>query len=213
MKRMKMKWLVLALALVASASCKKELMHLATHFEKSKIASSPDHPGYQRFVIEKGQQYADNTEKYLVLVNTKELDFDVVFDSSAIYTTASPSNQDDINKLYRFADNNANDHHRFSARFGWAWNPGQNKLNLFGYIYNNGVEQNKLLGAVPLNTPAHCAIAVDGNKYVFVLNGQRTEMRRASTTATGEGYKLFPFFGGTETAPHTIDIDIKELPA
>ncbi|MEO5783498.1 MAG: hypothetical protein ABIQ07_09520 [Ginsengibacter sp.] len=33
---------------------------------------------------------------------------------------------------------------------------------------------------------------------------------RTSTTAKAIGYKLYPYFGGDETAPHEIDIWIKE---
>jgi len=36
-------------------------------------------------------------------------------------------------------------------------------------------------------------------------------MSRASSTATAVGYKLYPYFGGDEAAPHDINIWIKEL--
>jgi hypothetical protein len=36
-------------------------------------------------------------------------------------------------------------------------------------------------------------------------------MTRESKTEKAEGYKLFPYFGGDETAPHNISIWIKEL--
>jgi hypothetical protein len=34
---------------------------------------------------------------------------------------------------------------------------------------------------------------------------------RTSTTIKAEGYKLYPYFGGYECAPQTINIFIKEL--
>jgi len=36
-------------------------------------------------------------------------------------------------------------------------------------------------------------------------------MSRASTTTEAEGYKLFPYFGGDESAPHTISIWMQEF--
>ncbi|HVX50367.1 MAG TPA: hypothetical protein VHB48_09420, partial [Chitinophagaceae bacterium] len=98
---------------------------------------------------------------------------------------------------------------KFSARFGWNWK--NNALWLYGYIYNNGVMHYKTLGNIPIGKPADCTIIVDSNRYKFVLNGKTTVMPRASTTPAAIGYKLFPYFGGTEAAPHKITIAIKEL--
>jgi hypothetical protein len=52
---------------------------------------------------------------------------------------------------------------------------------------------------------------VDGNKYVFTVNGNPVNIPRSSTTTTGRGYKLYPYFGGDELAPHNVTIKIKEL--
>ena len=48
-----------------------------------------------------------------------------------------------------------------------------------------------------------------GDKYVFELDGVKTMMPRGSNTPTAEGYLLFPYFGGDETAPHDIVIWMK----
>ncbi len=84
-------------------------------------------------------------------------------------------------------------------------------LHLFGYIYNNGVRSSKELGKVAIGTENSCSIRVSDSSYVFTLNGNSQTMRRASKTVKAEGYKLFPYFGGDELAPHTIRIWIKEL--
>jgi hypothetical protein len=36
-------------------------------------------------------------------------------------------------------------------------------------------------------------------------------MPRSSITAKASGYLLFPYFGGDETAPHDMGIEIKDL--
>jgi hypothetical protein len=133
--------------------------------------------------------------------------FTVKFDSTAIYTTVDPANQGDINKLYGFADNKGH-HHQFSARFGWRWY--NNALNLMAYYYNNGVVEWKDLGNVEIGKEQACAINVFADHYDFVLNGKTTQAPRKSAGTEAEGYQLYPFFGGTENAPHDIKILIRD---
>jgi hypothetical protein len=42
------------------------------------------------------------------------------------------------------------------------------------------------------------------------VNDKTTAMPRTSKAAVAKGYKLFPYFGGDETAPHDINIWVKE---
>jgi hypothetical protein len=161
---------------------------------------------FEKYTIFKGQQYCDKNP--YELVNYQQLSFIAKFDSSAIYQTIKPLNQHDINKLYGFGDNNA-PHHVFSARFGWRWK--DNALSLFAYIYNNSIMREKQLGTISIGSENKCSIKVDKDTYVFTLNGKETIMPRESTTATAQGRKLYPYFGGDEVAPHNIYIWIKEL--
>ena len=66
------------------------------------------------------------------------------------------------------------------------------------------------MGGVTLNEAHDCAILVNGSQYNFVLDGDTTSVARTSQTATATGYKLLPYFGGDEVAPHNITIQIKE---
>jgi hypothetical protein len=161
-------------------------------------------PAFVDYLIKKGEQSC-NSNPYQP-VNISELKFMVKFDSSAIYQTVDPDNQVDINKLYGFSDNNAL-HHQFSARFGWRWR--NNELQVFGYIYNNGTMSFKQIGTAKIGEENNCSIKVASNKYIFTLNESSIEMPRASTTGTAIGYQLYPFFGGTEMAPHDVHIWIK----
>ena len=161
---------------------------------------------FTKFTIAKGKQFCDNN--IYVTTSYAELKFLAKFDSSAIYTTIDAGRQNDINKLYGFSDNNTT-HHQFSARFGWRWS--NNALRLFGYIYNDGLNEFKDLGTVALGTENVCAIKVTPTAYHFLLNGKTDSLPRTSTTIKAEGYKLYPYFGGNESAPHTINIFIKEF--
>src|SRR5687767_9212183 len=102
-------------ALLFLNSCNKAIDNLI-----EKQLTSPQKTGeFILYTIKKGEHYAGNN--VYRPVELSELKFVVRFDSSAIYKTNSEVNQYDINKLYGFSDNNQ-DHHQFSARFGWSWN-------------------------------------------------------------------------------------------
>jgi len=158
------------------------------------------------YIIRKGNHECD--QHGYSAVQYTEQKFKVLFDSSAIYKALTPGNQYDIHKLYGFSDNDA-DHHTFSARFGWRWE--NNALRLFTYVYNNRVLSKKEIMILKIDTIYDCSIAVSKEQYLFTVNDISVSMPRLSTTATGNGYKLYPYFGGDETAPHDIRIWIKEL--
>ena len=160
---------------------------------------------FTKYTIRQGQNYCDGNN--FVSTSYSELNFIAKFDSTAIYSNVNPYNQLDINKLYGFADNNST-HQQFSARFGWRWS--DNALRLFGYVYNDGIRSSKELGIVSIGAENNCSIKVNPKTYVFSLNGKVDSLPRTSTTAKAIGYKLYPYFGGDETAPHNIYIWIKE---
>ena len=185
-------------------SCQKETDTIVSSLPNKN--SSVKTVEFVKYTIPKGAQYAEQST-YLPS-NYQQLSFVVRFDSSAIYQTQNPSNQSDINKLFGFSDNNAQ-HHEYSARFGWRWS--DQALRLFAYVYNKGIMTFKELGTIEIGADINCSIKVKTGSYVFTLNGRETVMPREATTATGEGYKLFPYFGGDELAPQAISIWIKEL--
>lgn len=162
--------------------------------------------GKRLHVIPQGSHYCDGN--IYTSINLSKLNFKVKFDSSAIYQTASPSIQVDINKLYGFSDNN-NLHHNYSARFGWRWR--NNELQIFTYIYNAGIVSYQRIGTAQIGVEETYSIEVANNSYIFSFQEQTTIMPRESTTTTAIGYKLYPYFGGNETAPHNIKIWIEEF--
>jgi hypothetical protein len=161
--------------------------------------------GFIQYNIVQGQHSSDKSTFKSVELTT--LDFIVKFDITAIYQSKTGENQYDINKLYGFSDNNS-DHHQFSARIGWGWNDGA--LRLYAYVYNEGKMTSKELAAIPIGAEVTCSIKVEGNQYVFTVNGKTGNMPRLSKTPTAQGYMLYPYFGGDETAPHDVHVWIKE---
>ena len=161
---------------------------------------------FTKYTINAGEHFC--SDNIFIATSLIELKFKVKFDSSAIYTSTDPSNQDDINKLYGFSDNNTT-HHQYSARFGWRWS--NNALRLFGYVYNNGVRDSKELGIVAIGKEIDCAIKVTSTAYQFSLNDKIDSLPRKSATVKAEGYKLYPYFCGYEVAPNKVTILIKDL--
>jgi hypothetical protein len=136
------------------------------------------------------------------------LRFQALFDSSCVYKSKIPENQGDINKLYGFSDCSSQ-HQSNSARFGWNWREGA--LRIYAYIYVNGTRQEKELGIAELNEPTSFRIDIRDNSYVFTFQGIETVMPRHCSGGVGIAYKLFPYFGGDEPAPHDMQIKIRNL--
>ncbi len=135
------------------------------------------------------------------------MNFAVKFDNSAIYQTTLPDNQYDINKLWGFSE--GFDHQYNSARIGWGWSDGA--LRLYAYSYNRGVRQSQEISIVPIGSEINCSIKLSGSTYLFTVNGVTVTQPRGTSNSTASGYQLYPYFGGDETAPHTITILLRSL--
>jgi len=160
---------------------------------------------FEKYTIPEGEHYADKQRK----IETSNYRFQVHFDNSAIYTLPDVD-QHDINKLTGFSDNRSH-HQRFSARFGWRYS--DNALRLFAYVYNNSNWIEQELSEIEINQTYTCGIKVKGDYYIFYIEELQIEvmMPRAATTDNAIGYKLYPYFGGNNVAPHDIKIWLKYL--
>ena len=161
---------------------------------------------YITYTIKTGSHEVENNVNSLYSSNSMR--FQAIFDSSCIYKTVIPENQNDINKLMGFSDCSS-PHQSNSARFGWNWR--ENALRIYAYIYVDGARQEKELGTVQLEKTSTFSLKTNGNTYVFTLNGQETVMPRHCSAGTGIAYKLLPYFGGDEPAPKDIKIKIRDI--
>lgn len=190
---------VVFLAALMVTGCSKELNVIAGE-------SSGDTNGFTRYTIPSGGQYSNNEGSSAI--STTRYKFEVYFDSTAIYNLPK-ADQYDINKLSGFADNGSV-HLQYSARFGWRWS--DNHLRLFGFVHNNGKIQEKEIGAIEIGKVYTCTINIQATTYEFVVEGIGSViLPRASTTPKAEGYRLYPYFGGNNLAPHEIHIWLKYL--
>lgn len=173
-------------------------------------------PGFVNYFIPRGGSYSTDSTKIIPLNGINEMRIKFRFDSSGIYQTTDPANQADVNKLYGFADcvsfttqYTIAPHHINSARFGWAWL--NNAMRIYAYYYNDSVRSFKELQTVELGKIYTAGIRLVPNGYEFNIDNKKDTVPRSCGSAAISGYKLFPFFGGTEFAPKDIHIWIKEL--
>ena len=110
----------------------------------------------------------------------------------------------DWNKLYGFSQLV---HQRNSLRVGWRARPdGQYETAL--YCHRAGVISAHLIPEkLSYDTWRRAALTIEAGEYVYYDDlGNRVAI--GCMTDCRAGYMLFPWFGGTQTAPHEMHIDI-----
>lgn len=171
------------------------------------MGCEPEMELVQRFTIQKGEHYA--TPRIVETLQRNRLVFEARFNESAIYDLGDPASQTNKNKLLGFADCNAA-HHDNSARFAWQWM--NNQVEIFAYCYANGERHEKFVGVVEINEYNRYEIELTDTNYIFYLNdNEPVYMERGSVCSTGVYYKLWPYFGGSIPAPHTVQVSVKMI--
>ena len=156
-----------------------------------------------KFTILKGSHYSDQfLYKSINFLNLSSiLTFKVNFDKSCIYNLNSPD-QLDINKLFGFS--NGFNHHKYSARFGW--NSGVDKINIFSYVYDSGKRKSNLISKIETDRYYKMAIVDDNTNWIFAIDNYCTMVPKSEKFKIG--YKLWPYFGGNNTAPQDLSINM-----
>jgi hypothetical protein len=142
------------------------------------------------------------------------MNFVARFDSSAIYPAVITdyNHAYDVNKLYGFSEGLNNQYN--SARIGWRWLNGE--LQLFAYVYVKGTllrdpvsYDPPFIKSVAIGAEVNCSIAVSGSSYLFTVDGVVVKTARGTSAGKYQGYQQYPYYGGTLTAPHLINLFIK----
>lgn len=139
----------------------------------------------------------------------KDLNIKVRFDESCIYEPFDEEH--DINKLWGMGFVH---HHKNSARFGWRAKDGVIEIHTYCYIKGERKSE-KLIECMP-NEWVELDLDVRRHEYEFKaknIDGERamkfipkgdTRFLQLFT------YKLFPYFGGNNPAPHEMGMSIIE---
>lgn len=164
--------------------------------------NKPDDQGYRTYTIKEGKHrstYSYQTSR------DKVFEWSVIFDSSAIYTTEDPANQYAINKLIGWSDC-GEDHMDYSIRFGWRWL--NDSLEIHWFQHTHGQFSFAKICNVSLCEPHNYYLSLEGDTYSLGVDGVYVSTSR-SCIHDYKKYKLYPYFGGEESAPHDIKIKIK----
>jgi hypothetical protein len=133
----------------------------------------------------------------------------VNFDKSCKYKI-DLADQFDINKLCGIGF--LPFHHGNSARFGWL-NPQdplyKDKIVLYAYCYVNGERKYEKISVIDCGVDTLVELYLEKDKYVFIVGDKTVEIPKIIDKTFG--YKLNPYFGGNQVAPHTMKIKLKRL--
>lgn len=185
-----------------------EILETASPARTSKPATSV----FVKYTIQKGSHDCD--QRSIKSVSGTTMNFVAKFDSTAIYPAVITdyNHAYDVNKLWGFSEGLNNQYN--SARIGWRWLDGQ--LQLFAYVYVNGTllrdpvsYDPPFIKNVSIGSEINCSIAVSGSNYIFTVDGVTVTTPRGLSSGKYSGYQQYPYFGGTLTAPHLINIYIK----
>ena len=138
-----------------------------------------------------------------LILNRDIIRYIVRFDDSCRYNIGK--DQGDINKL--FGIGYFPHHHKNSVRIGWNYHPVTDKIRLYAYWYINGVRDWLYMDSVNIGDYVYASIHINRGTHKIDIQGNRFVIVRKGSL----GYLLGPYFGGNQTAPHNINLEITRL--
>ena len=162
------------------------------------------------FLTKKDSHYSDQFlyKSFNFLNRYSVLGFLVEFDGSCRYELPK-EDQEDINKLFGFSL--GFNHHKDSARFGWFYKKDQ--IHLYSYTYSNSKRSYEFITKLELNKIYSLSIFSFNNEFEFSVSygGELIAIKKVKNNKPFSiGYKLWPYFGGNNPAPHDIKISLTE---
>lgn len=155
-----------------------------------------------KYTIKQGGHYSTHTFKpYLGL--KKEFLITVQFTDSCRYNLGD-IDQLDINKLWGVSFGL---HEKNSIRIGWAYNTFTDKIDLYYYIYENGIRKYQKFSECFINEIVTLKLYLNNDNFYLEKNNTWDAVEVPYVYPSLKlGYYLFPYFGGNEVAPHDIII-------
>jgi hypothetical protein len=158
--------------------------------------------GFTVYRIEKGQHESGNK---VDVTTREEVKYQVRFAESCLYKIDSDDSLD-VNKLFGLSD--AQSHSDHSARFGWRTKG--NRIEIMTYVRRSGNIVTRPIGTVSPGESACYTISIMPNYYLFRFESTIDTIHRTSSF-NGVRYHLWPYFGGNQPAPQTMEIYMKRM--
>ncbi len=161
----------------------------------------------KNFKIRKDSHFCLHLPKFQY--NLQELNFIANFDSNCEYII-NPEDQLDINKLYGISFGH---HLKNSFRVGWTYNPNKKVIELWAFLHQDSKMSWEYLGdtIVEKNTKFNIQFRRNINTIVINWGDNQKEIITYKFPENKLGYYLFPYFGGTQPSPNTLNIKIEQI--
>ena len=169
-----------------------------------KLFCNIDENGFKKYTIRKGWHRSGFRFRR---TSRNHFYFKVIFDESAKYKSKNPENQLDVNKLWGISDC-GNYHMKSSIRFGWRWKEGEG-VEILWFKHQEGEFYFGKIKTVPINKEITFELDICEDYYVLTVD-KISKYTQRICLGDYTRYKLYPYFGGDEVAPHKITIKIKE---
>lgn len=162
-------------------------------------------------IIKKGRHFS-NMSMFPILISGKNrIAYNVIFTPSCAYDIGL-ADQADINKL--FGIGYFPSHHKNSVRFGWRYDPRMEAIELLAYYYADGKREWRHVCYATINEELTCIIDIMEEGHFLVVYNNHMKLGEVildKPIGRDFGYRLKPFFGGNQKAPHDIWIRMKKL--
>ena len=143
----------------------------------------------------------------LTSIRNKELKYRIRFNDTCQYNIGE--DQSDVNKL--FGIGYLPWHRQNSVRFGWRYVLERGKIEILAYWYKSGQRHYQSMFHIEFGKWYDYSISKNNNSHKLIIydtDASTLAEHIVELTPQLFGYKLFPYFGGNKTAPHTMSIDM-----
>ncbi len=172
--------------------------------------------GYNHYRILKGRHRSTQNGKPSLLkfgFAPKYMRFSVIFDRDCMY---EDNNNGDLNKLYGMSY--GFDNHYRSVRFAWFHNKATKQIAIYAYLYDNGKRMIEYICSIDPDYEHIFSIVPQPEDKVFMSVSTETrrcigkKLLRLHHKDSWFRLKQFPYFGGNNPAPSTMNIYINDNP-
>jgi len=137
----------------------------------------------------------------------------VCFHTDCKYWLNGPDQQD-VNKL--FGIGYLPSHMQNSIRFGWRYDRESGKIELLTFMHTDGEQTFRSICQIRFNMWYRLSIQVFESYYEFTVADDNigapiNTIRISKFHKHKWSYKLGPYFGGNQTAPSDMTIELKKL--
>lgn len=142
------------------------------------------------------------------MIDSHTMKMRVMFWDNCLYRLEPPHDKD-INKLFGVGFGN---HMKYSARFGW--NSSGEQIDIYAYVRHKGKANWRHLTSCSPNESVTLSLTIYYGKYAFSAikpsgeNAVITMPRTAHWLYRWMPYRLYPYFGGEKTAPHSMTLQL-----